>query len=761
VKNLYEHIVDLAAKNPTKEALLSCDINGNAQKTYTFGDVKEIVERTGYWFSNELGVYAGDTVALALPNSVDFLLVSWAAWALGIVTVPLDIKRDTQKEHLYKIQLARVNTLITKEGMFSPVDLKAMQKHVKIAVVDEMPSIPKTSDVVSWEKGISHSAMILFTSGTTAKPKGVELTLENLLVNAEGIHDWLKITKEDRFCVFLPLHHINSTTFCLAALLAGASIAVPPTYSHSKFWEQLAKTKCTFTSIVPTICYDQFLRAQEFNQVKGELKVSRIQIGSAPVVVADAAKFTEQFGIPLFQGYGQTETALRVTGIPMELEKGIYETLLLENSIGREMKWADVQIMDKKGNILKEGQEGEIVVRGSAVMKGYIENPEANEKAFKNGYFLTGDLGYYKKIAGDRYFFLKGRIKEIIIKGGVNLSPVAIEDRLQEMCPDIDQVYVVGVPDERYGEEVAAAVCWEKSGKPETELKAQLAHHLALSKEFPAFEKPKYLFTIKEAKIPRTATGKVQRSFLKEYMLKDALEPIALIAKNSAYTFLRLAKGEKRYMKQSFTLFNYCWQPLSIDENIFAEHVQNGVVIIGIDTDNNVAGLVSFLQTSLKEEQLTQLSYQEITGDLTLKTNQDEGDKIVCVSICSNTARPQELKEGIVPPSPKPEDMEAYLYSGSDLVYNFHQKPKAGLKGAKLTALLPQARPEDTLSLGYAMLLKYPTLSRDRAVELDSTASLAVQLIEAAMRFAQQLGISEIYAFSRPAGAYQYFLKQQ
>lgn len=759
MKNLYEHILNLAVEHPAKEALLSCDNHGNAQKTYTFKDVKEIVKRTGHWFQNELGVHAGDTVALALPNSVEFLLISWTAWALGIVTVPLDIKRDTQKEHLYKIQLARAKILITKEDMFSPADLKAIGKHLKIVKVDEMPTLDRVSDAVSWEKGISQSAMILFTSGTTADPKGVELTLENILTNAEGIQDWLKIKKEDRFCVLLPLHHINSTTFCLAALLAGASIAVPPTYSHSKFWEQLAKSKCTFTSIVPTICYDQLSREKEFSEVENELKVSRIQIGSAPVVVADAAKFTEQFGIPLFQGYGQTETALRVTGVPMELEKNMYETLVLENSIGKEMKWADVQIMDKEGNILKEGKEGEIAVRGSAIMKGYLQDADESKKVFLNGYFLTGDLGYYRNIDGNRYFFLKGRIKEIIIKGGVNLSPVHIEERLKKMFKDISEAYVVGVSDKRFGEEIAVAVCFKKSQQSPVKLKTQLAHQLISSKEFPDFEKPKYIGIIEESLIPRTATGKVQRSVLKKNMPKDAFEPIALIAKNNAYTFLRLAKDEKRYMKQSFTLFNYCWQPLGIDENTFAEHVQNGIVIVGVDKDDNVVGLVSFLITSLKEEQLIKLSYREITGNLTLKTNQDEGDKIVCVSICSNTAKVQELKEDSVPQSPAPEEMEAYLHSGNDLVYNFHQKSKAGAGGAELVALLPQARPEDTLSLGYAMLLKYPALSLERMIEPDFKASLAVQLMESAMRFAQQLGIFEIYAFSRPAGAYQYFLK--
>lgn len=761
MKNLHEHILSLAAEHPEKEALLSCDSHGNTQKTYTFKDIQEIIERMGYWFENELDMHAGDTVALALPNSAEFLLISWTAWALGIVTVPLDMKRDAQKEHLYKIQLAKAKILVTKEDIFSVEDLKAIGEYIKIVKAVEISSSDGAFNTPLWEKGISHSAMILFTSGTTASPKGVELSLKNIITNAQGIQDWLQITKKDRFCVLLPLHHINSTTFCLATLLAGASIAVPPTYSHSKFWKQLAKTKCTFTSIVPTICYDQLSRKKEFNEVKNELKVNRIQIGSAPVVSADAVKFVKEFSVPLFQGYGQTETALRVTGVPMELKQDMYEALLLENSIGREMNWANVQIMDKKGNILQEGQEGEIAVKGPAVMKGYIQDTDENEKAFSHGYFLTGDLGYYKNIAGDRYFFLKGRIKEMIIKGGVNLSPVSIEERIKKLSQDISEAYVIGVSDERFGEEVAVVVCFKKSKKSLISLKAQFAHQLISSKEFPDFEKPKYIGIIDESLIPRTATGKVQRSLIKKNMPENAFELITLITKNTLYTFLRLTKDERRYMKQALTLFNYCWQPLLINENTFAAHVENGIVIIGIDREDNVVGLVSFLTTSLTEEQLTKINYQKLTGDLTLNTNQEEGDKIICVSICSSTAKIQEIKENSIPQSPVLKEMEEYLLTGDDLVYNFHQKPKAGNKGAKLVALLPQARLEDTLSLGYAMLLLYPELSPTKIVEPDSKASLAVQLMESAMHIAQQMDIFKVYAFSRPSGAYKYFTRKQ
>ena len=258
--------------------------------------------------------------------------------------------------------------------------------------------------------------------------------------------------------VNLPLHHINSTTFCLSSLLAGASIAIPPSYSKSRFWKQAAETGASFTSIVPTIAYDQLSQKEEFMKFKCKLKLNRIQIGSAPVVVNDVKRFMETFGVPLYQGYGQTETALRVTGVPLELDGKTYKKMVESNCIGKAMKFAEVEIIDDKGNILGEKKDGEIAVKGPIVMKGYL----GNHKAFRNGYFLSGDIGYYKIINGERFYYFKGRSKEVIIKGGINISPMAVEDKLRRISRDIERVYVIGVADKRYGEEVAAVICWKK-----------------------------------------------------------------------------------------------------------------------------------------------------------------------------------------------------------------------------------------------------------------------------------------------------------
>jgi len=734
IESLYNHISKLASDNP---ALLGCDEEGEIVERISYKQLKEKIEKTGAWLAG-LGLKRGDVLGLAIPNSIELLLISWAAWAMGVITVPLDEKRDTIEQHLYKLRLSKAKVLVAKEGIFSEEETRALKEFKFIEIL----KLPEASGEVSWEKGISHQALILFTSGTTAKPKGAQLSLENLLANADCIKDWFKITSKDRFMVNLPLHHINSTTFCLSSLLAGASIAIPPKYSKSRFWKQAAEIEATFTSIVPTIAYDQLGQEKEFRKFKN--KLDRIQIGSAPVVVNDVKKFMEMFGIPLYQGYGQTETALRVTGVPLDLDENTYKKLVESNCIGKAMKLAEIEIMDDKGNILGENEDGEIAVKGPIVMKGYLGDSDI----FRNGYFLTGDIGYYEIINGERFYYMKGRSKEIIIKGGINISPVAVEDKLKQISNGIDQVYVIGVDDTRYGEEVAAVICWKKeTGKA----KALLKYKLNSSEKISRYETPKFIATLDADKIPMTSTGKVQRSMLKGMPLK--FEEVNLIVATKDFRFLRLTTNKPAYVKQAFALYNYCWQPLQIDRDTFGKHVDNGIVIAAIDGEDRVRGTISLLRTNLSEEKLSKIKYDELTDKQTLRSNNMDGERIVCVSICSDNYKPELIPENS-------DDVQADKvkeYLKSDAVYKFHTKAKGGFEGARLVSLIPNARLEDKRALGYNMLMKYPEIKEE--VTINDGDSVATQLIEAVMVFAQQLGIKEVYVFSRPIGLARHFSK--
>ena len=744
VKSLNRHLTRLSKTTPKKTALAACNEKGETEREITYVQLKEEITKYASWLSN-LGVREGDVVGLAIPNSVELLGISWAAWSTGVITVPLDLKRDGIEEHLYKLKLAGSKILIGKKGVFSAKEIKNLGIEFAEAAWKE---ISKSSGEVEWKNGIEHQALILFTSGTSANPKGVRLSLENLMANADAIKEWFKIKNSDRFLVLLPLHHINSTSFCLATLLAGGCIAVPPVYSNSLFWQQIANTNATFTSIVPTICYDQLSREKEFAEVEDYIDIDRIQIGSAPVVVSDAKRFVEKYGIKLYQGYGQTETALRVTGVPLKLDENAYHELLERNSIGRPVKLADVQVMDPNGKILPEKTDGEIVVKGPMVMKGYLRGPNP----FRKGYFMTGDVGYYEHVGKERYFFLKGRSKEIIIKGGINISPVVVEDRLKRLSSDVDQAYAIGIPDKRYGEEVAAIICWKKaanSRKAKAKLKNLLASH-----GIPKYEAPKYLAEIERENVPMTSAGKVQRSLLRKS--HPSFEPTNLIKAGRELKFLRLSTVDKDFFRQSFNLYNYCWQPLGISKKTFSEQVNNGVVIIAVDKDQTVKGLVSLIMTNLTEKELSGITYYKLTSGQTLAGNSPEGKSAVCVSICSSNYKPG----GLCTASEKPEiqAVRKYLEVGFDPVFNFHKEPKGGFyEGARLVAIIPDGRPEDRRALGHNLLLKYPGLTKKPEI---SGTSVAVQLIEAAMTFAWQLGVTKTYAFSRPIGLADYFSRE-
>lgn len=746
IKSLYGHIVSLAEKMPKKTALLSCDLEGKIFEGISFEELAKRVEAAaGYLFG--LSLKRGDKVALAFRNSAELLILSWAAWSCGIVTVPMDTKRDTGEQYKYKINLNKAKLLIAQPGTLKDID-KSFFKGIKIK---EFSGFPKnTRKKIAWESGLSHLALILFTSGTTAHPKGAKLSLENLIVNAQGIREWLRITEDDRFLVNLPLHHINSTTFCLSAILAGGSIAIPPAYSNSHFWQQLAKTRATLTSIVQSILLDQLSREGEYNAVKNEIKLNRIQIGSAPVVAQTVQEFMKKFRIKVYQGYGQTETALRVTGVPMGLPNKLYAQLVEENSIGSAMSWADLQITGDNGKILGENQEGELVVKGKAVMEGYV----GNEPAFRNGYFLTGDVGFYKIRDGQKIFYLKGRKKELIIKGGINISPVAVENQMKKISRDIAQAYVIGIPEERYGEEVAAVICW-KEGIDEESAKIRLKIKLISGTPFlSAYEMPRFITSIKPENLPVTSTGKVQRIILKKDVSLAQFESIYTILETGEYKF-SILDSQSKFVAASHKLFNHCWQPLTVDAGKYRKDISKQFILTAINKQNHLAGQIALIRTDMEGKGLLKTKYAQL---LKPEVSDPNGKAIVCVSICSADYRPKPIPT--VKKIPSVAEVRKYILAGHDPVFRFHLKPKGGQsKGAELVGVIAKGRPEDKSSCGYNMLVKYP--APDDGVDVTDGAPISNQLIEVALVIAKDSGIKEVYAYSRPGGLAAYISKQK
>lgn len=736
IQNLRQHISSLAERQPDRPALVGVDETGRTVEEVTYLELADRMDATAGYLRS-LSLREGDKVALAFKNSVELLVLSWAAWASGVVTVPLDTKRDTPVLCAYKVDLNKVKLVIAQKGLGDMVGAQSVP-------VLELADIPACAAEVLWKEGLAHQALVLFTSGTTSHPKGAKLSLENLVVNAEGIRQWLRIGDTDRFLVQLPLHHINSTTFCLSTLLAGGTVVIPPAYSNSHFWEQIAHTKATVTSIVQSILADQLERTREYEEVKDDVALTRIQIGSAPVVAHTVEEFITRFGTLVYQGYGQTETALRVTGVPMGLSEERYRQLVEENSIGVAMPWAEVEIASKDGSLLGEGEEGELVVKGAAVMEGYV----GGESAFRDGYFLTGDIGLYKMIDGQRFFFLKGRSREIIIKGGINISPVAVENSLKKISPDIAQVYCVGVPDDRYGEEVGAVVCWKEGADAARAMRRLKLTLLSGTDVLSAYETPRYLATVAAESLPLTSTGKVQRTVIKSRIEKGQFESVYDIAQTPRYRFVLLSPRSP-YVAASHALYNHAWQPLTTDIATYTRDIGREWIIMAVDADGKLAGQIATIRTDLSADEILKTPYADLFAPRALSAR---GKVLVCISICSAEYAPKPVPQ--VRAIPDANEVRAYLASGSDPVMRFHAKPKGGFeRGASLVDVIPGGRPEDASALGYNMLVEYPAPS---GVAITDGAPVSNQLIEAALLIAEDLGLANVYAYSRPGGLAAY-----
>lgn len=743
---------------PDKEALVFVDPKAGELERLTYDELYGQVMALAHWLKNVQGLKAGEAVALNLENAPEILLTHLAAWLVGCTTVPLDVKRDDFDRKKYKVESTNCRLVITSEGEEVELGVPSvvLGKEMRTTLTERLP-------LHEIAENPENTSLILFTSGTTNLPKGVQLSLTNLLLNAQGIQEWLKIITDDRFHIVLPLHHINSTTMSLATLCSGGTIVLSTRYSKSGFWRVMAEHGCTLSSVVPTIAFDMLSEQEAFAKYKDQLQqVTRIQIGSAPVMPSDVLKFYDLYGIRLVQGYGSTETALRVTGQDVDgLNDEQYRELVAGNSIGNELTWNNVEVLGENGQPMLENEEGEICIRGPILTKGYLDNEKANREAFVDGWFHSGDVGYWKMQFGKKVFFISGRKKEIIIKGGVNISPLVIEQAILKNYPKISTCYAASVPDPRYGEEIGVVVAFDETVSEKdrqsavAELKADAQKGAV--KGVGAYESPRFVFEVSLTALPATSTGKVQRVNIKQYF-DDMFLPIA---ETKTHSFHRLTPFDSKHIEALVKIHNTRWgKDLGIDVDTARQAVANGVVIGAIDkSTSKLVGSAFGIRVHSKdiENKAQWLStYDSATANLTLKTNVADGDALMFVTI-STDGKP--FTPSIKPIDPKykkllaeaPKHIDDYLATKTDPVLNFHMAPKAGLPiGASVLYPTPNARPKDVEALGYCVMMKYPELPK--TVVVQETSSLGTQILEAGFVWAEKHRIKNAYAYSRPSG---------
>jgi acyl-CoA synthetase (AMP-forming)/AMP-acid ligase II len=448
---------------------------------------------------HSFGIGRGDRVAMALPNGLEVITAFLAVTTAAATAAPLNSAYTADEFRFYLEDIGAKALIVPPAGgeqarKAAPVGAMILEAslpsdgHVHLEVVrpasfSRQQTIPTSDDV----------ALFLHTSGTTSRPKGVPLSHANLLASAANVATTYALTPEDVSLCVMPLFHVHGlVASTLATLHSGGTLIVPPRFSASAFWPAVKAHGVTWYTAVPTIHQVLLARADEDQApAPGANGLRFIRSCSSSLAPATMAGLEERFGCPVLEAYGMTEAAHQMASNPLppgERRPG---------SVGRGTG-AQVAIMDDAGALLSAGVQGEVVIQGPNVTRGYHNNPEANAAAFTNGWFRTGDQGIMDA-AG--YLTLVGRLKELINRGGEKISPREIDEVLLTH-PAVAEAVCFGVPDPKYGEEVAAAVVL-RSETTEENLIGHCRDRLA------AFKVPKKIYLVTQ--IPRTATGKIQR----------------------------------------------------------------------------------------------------------------------------------------------------------------------------------------------------------------------------------------------------------
>jgi long-chain acyl-CoA synthetase len=481
-----------AAAAPDKQFLFS----EADQRRFTYREFEAVVRRVaGMLWTN--GVRKGDVVSLLLPNSVEYVIAYFACWHIGALAGPINSLLKAE-EIDYVISNSEAKALLVNSDFVTRIKTK----EIRIIPFDNVDQIPESEPIDSPAITRDDEAIIIYTSGTTGKPKGCLLTHGNVIANAQQISGWLGFTESDRLLTIMPLFHMNAVSVTtMSALYAGASSVVSPKFSASRFWQIVSDYQITSFGSVATML--SMLLSTYPDGVPEGLNTRQLRFamcGSAPVPAEVMKRFEETFDCLVVEGYGLSESTCRSTFNPPDKRRRPGSCGV---PIGNEMR-----VVDEDDRDVPDGSLGEIVLRGDNILKGYYKNPAATATAFRNGWFHTGDIGYRD---ADGFYYIVDRKSDMIIRGGENIYPREIDEVLYQH-PSVAAAAAVGVPDDLYGEEVAAVIVLKDGAKcSEQEViefcKARLADYKC----------PKTVRFVED--IPKGPTGKLLKRELAQ-MLK-------------------------------------------------------------------------------------------------------------------------------------------------------------------------------------------------------------------------------------------------
>ena len=442
-----------------------------------------------------VGAGRGSRVALVLPDGPDFLLVLLALVSLGATAAPLNpaYKRDEFEFYLDDLQ---PELLLVPAGELQAVREAAGGKvrTFEVAPGEASPALldngRELTATASFEPAEPDDvALLLHTSGTTSRPKQVPLRQRNLAASARTIAAFYELGPDDVSYSAMPLFHVHglvASTF--GALAGGGTVVVPKRFSPRAFWPQLRQYGVTWFSAGPTL-HQMILERIDADGAPGSLRFARSC--SSALSPALMSRVEKALGAPLVEAYGMTEASHQMASNPLPPRERKPGSVGVPTGV-------EIRIVDPAGGTVAPGAAGEVAIKGPGVTDGYLANPEANASSFFDGWFRTGDRG---SLDDAGYLRLEGRLKEMILRGGENISPYEIEEVLLAH-PAVTDAICFGIDDEKYGERVGAAVAVSESVEP-VELIGYCRERMA------AFKVPEVVHILDA--IPRTATGKVQR----------------------------------------------------------------------------------------------------------------------------------------------------------------------------------------------------------------------------------------------------------
>lgn len=468
----------------------------------TYDELGRVVDTAGRELA-ALGIRPGVPVAIVLPNGPEMAAV-FLAVASYAVAAPLN-PAYTEDEFAFYMEDLGAKLLIVQAGTDTPA--RAAAARLGVPLVEIVPGEAAGSFAFAGPVGEAEAtlntetdvALVLHTSGTTSRPKIVPLTARNIVTSAENIAATLNLTAEDRCLNIMPLFHIHGLIAAvLSSVSAGAAISCAPGFDALRFFGWLKEVHPTWYTAVPTMHQAILTRAKRNADIIAGARLRFIRSSSASLPVPVFRELEETFGCPVIEAYGMTEASHQMAS--NQLPPGKRKPGTVGAAAGPE-----VAILGEDGTFLPSGQIGEIVIRGENVTPGYQNNPKANAENWIEGWFRTGDQG---EMDEDGFLTIKGRIKEIINRGGEKVSPREVDDVLMEH-PAVAQVVTFAMPHRMLGEDVAAAIVLaEGATVTERELKDFAAKSLA------AFKVPGTIKIVDE--IPKGATGKLQRIGLAE-----------------------------------------------------------------------------------------------------------------------------------------------------------------------------------------------------------------------------------------------------